>query len=232
MSTSDSANSYVAIVAGGSGALGRATVLAMAAAGWRVVVLDQRPVADLPTGVEFEGCHAGSAEECTQAVQRVVDRHGAIHALAQLVGGYVDGQTIRGSRDSDIQAMLELNFYTTLHLLRAVLPAMQTHRYGRIVTVGSKGAEHPWPGITGYSVAKAAVMNLTQVAAAEGSEHGITANCVLPSILDTPANRSAMPGADYGKWVATTDLAATIVHLCSPQSGGINGQWLRVYARS
>ena len=225
-------NPYIALIAGGAGALGRATVQAMHAAGWQVVVLDRMAPEALPANVHFEACNAGSTDDCLSAVRRVVDRYGAVHALAQLVGGYSDGQTIAGGRDTDIQAMLELNFYTTLHLLRAVLPAMQAARYGRIVTVGSKGAEQPWPGITGYSVAKAAVMNLTQVAAAEGAEYGISANCVLPSIIDTPANRAAMPGAQYGKWVAASELAATITHLCSPQAGSISGQWIRVYARS
>ena len=227
-----SENPYIALVAGGAGALGRATVQSMHAAGWQVVVLDRIVPESLPAGVHFEVCNAGSAEDCLIAIRRVVDRFGAVHALAQLVGGYSDGQTIAGGRDADIQMMLDLNFYTTLHLLRAVLPAMQAAGYGRIVTVGSKGAEQPWPGITGYSVAKAAVMNLTQVAAAEGAEHGVTANCVLPSIIDTPANRAAMPGAQYSKWVAASELAATILHLCSPQAGSISGQWIRVYGRS
>ncbi|MBL4689445.1 MAG: SDR family oxidoreductase [Nannocystaceae bacterium] len=149
-------------------------------------------------------------------------------ALVHLVGGFAMGPLDEATLATYEQQM-DLNVRTTFLLLKHGIAAMRTVGHGRIVTVASKAALEPMAGMGLYGAAKAAVLALTQAAACETKGTGITANTVLPSIIDTPANRAAMGDADAHTWVQPERLAATILFLCSDAGGDLRGSAVRTY---
>jgi NAD(P)-dependent dehydrogenase (short-subunit alcohol dehydrogenase family) len=116
-------------------------------------------------------------------------------------------------------------------MLRAVLPEMRAQGAGRILAIGSRTAVEPQPGVGAYSASKAALVSLVKTVALENKDRGITANVVLPGTMDTPANRAAMPGADFSKWVRPSQIASLLVHLASDQASQISGAVIPVYGR-
>jgi NAD(P)-dependent dehydrogenase (short-subunit alcohol dehydrogenase family) len=151
-----------------------------------------------------------------------------LDALIHLVGGFMMGPTEQVSLDA-WRDHLDLCLTTTFLCCKHALPRMREAGYGRIVTVGSKAALEPMDQMAPYSAAKAGVVALTRVIAAETKGTAITANCVLPSIIDTPANRKAMGDADADKWVKPESLAQTICHLASEAAGDVRGAAIPVY---
>jgi NAD(P)-dependent dehydrogenase (short-subunit alcohol dehydrogenase family) len=129
---------------------------------------------------------------------------------------------------AEFEAMLTLNLRTAFLGSRAAFRAMQPRRRGSIVNVSSLGALRGTAGHAGYAAAKAAVIRLTETLAAEGAPYGIRANVVLPGMIDTPANRAAMPEADRSTWVAPEDIAAVLVFLLSDAARAINGASLPI----
>jgi NAD(P)-dependent dehydrogenase (short-subunit alcohol dehydrogenase family) len=127
---------------------------------------------------------------------------------------------------------MNLNIRSAFLWARAVMPAMVARNRGKIVTISSRAALNVFPGIGVYAASKAALIALTQVLAAEGAPHDVQANVVLPSIIDTPVNRKAMPNADPERWVKPSDLAAVILFLASDAARTINGASIPVYGRS
>jgi NAD(P)-dependent dehydrogenase (short-subunit alcohol dehydrogenase family) len=116
--------------------------------------------------------------------------------------------------------------------VRAALPKMLENGYGRIVAVGSRAGLDVSPGSSAYAVSKAGLNALIRTVAEENKERGVTANVVLPSIIDTPVNRSAMPEADFSRWVTPQSLAQPIVWLASEQAADVTGVLLPVYGRA
>ena len=161
-------------------------------------------------------------------VARVVAMLPRIDAAALLVGGFAMGETAEFAVD-DLRAQLELNVVTAFTVIKHVLPAMRREGYGRIVTVGSRAAVQPTAGMAAYAAAKAGVVALTRAVADEARGTDITANCVLPSIIDTPANRKAMGDTEAERWAKPDRLAQTILHLCSAAAGDIRGAAVPCY---
>jgi NAD(P)-dependent dehydrogenase (short-subunit alcohol dehydrogenase family) len=121
---------------------------------------------------------------------------------------------------------------TAFLMARAAVPAMQQHGWGRIVNISSRVARTVPAGLGAYAVSKAAVITLTEVLAHETREHGITANAILPSVIDTPANRRDMAGADFDRWVKPEEIGNVIRFLASDESGIISGAAIPVYGRA
>jgi NAD(P)-dependent dehydrogenase (short-subunit alcohol dehydrogenase family) len=222
----------VATVGGGTGALGSAVVDRLAADGWSVVVPVRRPPdSGLPAGVTAIPCDLRNPAEVA-ALAVAVGRMGPWRAVINASGGYAGGEAHRID-DEEMIEHLELNFLGPWRLARAGARAMiDQGGGGRIVNVGSRAAVEVAPGQAAYQIAKAALLRLTQVMALELREHDVTVNAVLPSIMDTPANRFAMPNADHSRWVPVERVAATIAWLLSPDADIVSGGAIPVYGRA
>ncbi len=154
-------------------------------------------------------------------VRGVLDTHGRVDALVNGVGGFAGGDLLSTSV-AEWQRIMTLNLTSAMIGCRAVLPAMTAAGSGRIVNIASRAVVPPLGGFIAYTVAKAGVITLTQALARE-VERGITVNAVLPSTMDTPGNRQAMPDADRSEWVSTDAVAEVIAYLASERAGIVSG---------
>ncbi len=222
----------VVVVGGGAGALGSAVVERLLGDGWAVVAPVRRPQdAELPEGVTVVQCDLRIPEE-VEAVAHRVRQVGTWRALVNASGGYSGGEAHRID-DEEMLDSLELNFLGPWRLARTAARAMIEHTQGgRIVNVASRAAVEVASGQAAYQVAKTALVRLTEVMAMELREHRITVNAVLPSVMDTPANRFAMPHADHSQWVAPARVAGAISWLVSEASEVVSGAAIPVYGRA
>jgi NAD(P)-dependent dehydrogenase (short-subunit alcohol dehydrogenase family) len=172
---------------------------------------------------------ATDPESVDRLVSGIVERFGALHVLLNTVGGWGGGKTVSETPVDQWEWMLTLNLRSAFLLSRAVLPHMLDAGWGRIVHTSSKTAVEPRSKEVGYAVAKMGVITLTKVIAREIKGSGVTANVVLPSIIDTPANRQMMSSADTSKWVPPEHIAATMRFLCSDAAASINGDRIPIY---
>jgi NAD(P)-dependent dehydrogenase (short-subunit alcohol dehydrogenase family) len=222
----------VVVVGGGAGALGRAVVERLLGDGWTVVAPVRRPQdADLPAGVTVVRCDLRVAAE-VDAVAAAARQLGSWRALVNASGGYSGGEAHRID-DTEMLDQIELNLLGPWRLARAAARAMiEQARGGRIVNVASRAAVDVAAGQAGYQVAKTALVRLTQVMALELREHGVTVNAVMPSVLDTPANRFAMPNADHDRWVAPARVAGAVAWLLGGDAEVISGAAIPVYGKA
>jgi NAD(P)-dependent dehydrogenase (short-subunit alcohol dehydrogenase family) len=221
----------VAIVTGGAGVVGSALVSLLLEEGAVVVVADRvaPPPARKLTYVETNVSNESSVRVLMEGV---VAEQGRIDALFNVAGGFRYGPAVDELAEADWDAMMELNLKSAFLCIKHVLPVMKRQNYGRIVSVAAR------PGLKGegmlapYAVSKGGVILLTQSVADEVKDFDITANCVMPSVVDTPANRQSMPGADFSNWVAPLDLAEVMVFLGSGRSRAVSGAAVPVYNKA
>lgn len=222
------------IVTGGFGVLGRAVAARLIADGARVTLLDRAPAPldGLPVGVALAIGEIDLSDEaaCVAAVNQVVDQLGAIDGLVNVAGGFT-WETLEGGALASWDRMYAMNVRTAVACSRAVLPHLQARGAGRIVNVGALAALKAGAGMGAYAASKSAVARLTEALAEELKHSGITVNAVLPSILDTPANRADMPAADPAMWVAPEKLAAVIAFLLSDDASAVTGACVPVSGR-
>ena len=222
----------VAIVAGGTGALGQSICLAFLSAGHTVCVPFAVPEetealrarlgpAEAPR-LDAAACDVTDEAAVNRFVAGVVERHGRVDVLVNAVGGFAGGDLASTSL-TEWNRMLTLNLNTAVLGCRAVLPAMTRAGGGRIVNIASRAVVPPQGGFIAYTVSKSAVITLTQALAQEVRAHGITVNAVLPSTMDTPANRQAMPDADRASWVSTDAVALVVAFLASDAAEAVSG---------
>ena len=223
------------LVTGAAGALGRAVVEHFAARGATLALLDRDGDALQALAARVPGVtvlplatNLLDADAVAQAVGQAVSRFGGIAAAVHLAGGFTMGEPVHESATSTWQRMLDLNVNTMLHSAAAVVPVMRRARRGCIVNVGAMSALRGAANMGAYVASKSALMRLTESMSAELREDGINVNAVLPSIIDTPANRAAMPDADPKRWVAPEALAAVIGFLCSDSARAIHGALIPV----
>lgn len=220
----------VIAITGGHGVLGRAVLEAAMADGLKVAVIDHAMGHATPDGVlEVGGVDLTDPAQAGQAIAAVIGRFGRLDALLNIAGGFVWQTTDDAEPAWD--RMHALNVTTALNASRAALPHLKASGEGRIVNVGSAAALKAGAGMGAYGAAKAGVHALTQALAKELKASSVTVNAVLPSIIDTPANRKDMPDADPAQWVAPNDLAAVILFLASPQSRAMTGALVPVTGR-
>jgi NAD(P)-dependent dehydrogenase (short-subunit alcohol dehydrogenase family) len=163
-----------------------------------------------------------------EAFRAAAARFGGIDGLCAIAGGFDMGTSVHETPAEAWERMFDLNVRTLLSSVRAIVPAMVERGRGRIVTIGAQGAMRGGAKMGPYAAAKSSVMRITESMAAELGPSGVTANCVMPSIIDTPENRKAMPKADPAKWVGPEDIAATIAFLLSPAANAVNGALIPV----
>jgi NAD(P)-dependent dehydrogenase (short-subunit alcohol dehydrogenase family) len=162
------------------------------------------------------------------SVSSLVEGMPRVDAAIHLVGGFAMGPTAQFAVE-DLRAQLDINVVTTFLVLKHALRKMQLEGYGRIVTVGSRSAVRPAAQQAAYSASKAAVVAMTQAIAEETRGRDITANCVLPSVIDTSANRASMGETKSDTWVKPASLAEVILFLASPAARDLRGAALPVY---
>jgi NAD(P)-dependent dehydrogenase (short-subunit alcohol dehydrogenase family) len=164
-------------------------------------------------------------------VEQTINKFGRIDALINLVGGYAGGVHLVDTSEADWERMLTLNLKSTFLSCKAVLPHMLKRNYGRIVNTSSRGAVEVGPGAAAYSVSKAGVLTLTRCLAQEVKGHNLTANVVLPGLIDTPQNRQSIPGSDYSEWISPASIAHLMLYLASEEAGAINGAAVPIYGK-
>jgi NAD(P)-dependent dehydrogenase (short-subunit alcohol dehydrogenase family) len=223
----------VVLVTGASGGLGAVVVEAFLAAGATVAGV-ARSIAPRDDGERFVAVAADltTSAGARQAVDETLKKARGIDALVHAMGGFAGGQPVGSTDDATWDSMIGLNLRSAFLIARAVLPHMIQARYGRIVAVGSRTGVEPAATLSAYGVSKAGLNALVQTIALETREQGITANAVLPGIIDTPANRKAMPGADFSHWVTPERIAQQILWLCSEAASDTSGALIPIYGRS
>jgi NAD(P)-dependent dehydrogenase (short-subunit alcohol dehydrogenase family) len=226
------------MITGAAGNLGRAVAGSFLAEGAKLVLVDlHRASLEEAFGAEnerrlFAPANLLKQEQVNLAVQAALARFGRIDVLCNLAGGFRMGEPVHEIADENWDFLFEVNGRTLLHAVRAVVPGMIEIGGGKIVNVGAFSAQKGLALMGAYSAAKDSVIRLTEAMAAELRDKNINVNCVLPTIIDTPQNRAAMPGVDPSRWVAPEDLASAIAFLASNGARAIHGAALPVTALS
>ena len=227
----------VALVTGGSGALGQAITHRFLADGAVVCVpwIVERERERLEASVDaaararlmLERCDVGDDAALAAVVERVLERHGRIDVLVTAVGGFAMGGLVDTDR-ATWDTQLTLNLTTTYVAARAVLPAMLSAGSGRIIAVASRAVVPPAAGFIAYTVAKAGVIAFVLALSQETRGRGVTVNAVLPSTMDTPGNRAAMPDVDPKTWTPVDAVADAIAYLGAESSAHVTGTLMSV----
>jgi len=226
------------MMTGAAGNLGRAVGAAFADLGANLALVDQhRERLDQVFGTETERqlfLPANLLEQASvdAAVGKAIGRFKRIDVLCNLAGGFRMGGPVHETAEETWNFLLDVNARTVLNTARAVVPRMLASGGGKIVNVGAYAAQKGAAGMGAYAASKSAVIRLTESMAAELREKNINVNCVLPTIIDTPENRAAMPGADPRRWIAPQDLASIVLFLASDASRAIHGAAIPVTALS
>jgi NAD(P)-dependent dehydrogenase (short-subunit alcohol dehydrogenase family) len=224
-------NGKVVVVTGAMGALGRVVVQTAVDRGARVAAFDfaAAALAATPNLLPLGHVDLADAAQATAAIGSVATHFGGLDALVNVAGGFVY-ETVADGDVKSWQHMYQLNTLTALNACRAAIPHLMKSPAGRIVNVGAMGALQAGVGMGPYAASKSAVHRLTETLAAE-LKGKVNVNAVLPSTIDTPANRASMPGADFAKWVTPQELAHVILFLVSDEASAVTGALLPVAGR-
>jgi NAD(P)-dependent dehydrogenase (short-subunit alcohol dehydrogenase family) len=216
------------LVAGGTGHLGVAVVRELVASGYEVaatciVEAERERLASEPVElIEADLFDPAAADAAVAAVSE-------LEAAVNLVGGFADGPLVHETDPDQFARLMRLNVTPAFLVARAAVPRLLERGGGAFVGVSARTALRPYPGAAAYSTSKAAVLALIQALDVEYRREGIRCNAILPSVIDTPANREAMPDADHSKWVAPEQIAKVIRFLVSDDSAPISGAAVPVY---
>jgi NAD(P)-dependent dehydrogenase (short-subunit alcohol dehydrogenase family) len=226
-----------AIVTGGTGGLGSAVVERLLADGWRVVVpwIVERELERLEPrdGLELVQADLFEAAPVEAVVGRATAEPAApLRGVVNLVGGFAAGGRVHETPLEEFEDQFRLNLRPTYLVTRAALPHLIEAGAASIVCVGTRAALVPFKGAAGYIASKAAVIAYSRAVAVEYRDDGVRCNAILPSVIDTPANRAAMPNADHDRWVKPAEIAGVIAHLLSDESTPTSGAAIPVYGRA
>jgi NAD(P)-dependent dehydrogenase (short-subunit alcohol dehydrogenase family) len=221
----------VIVVTGALGALGKVVVEAALKRGARVGGLDHAPSRMQPTPerIELGGVDLSDAAQAKRAIEAAARHFGRIDVLINIAGGFTF-ETVADGDPASWQRMYALNVLTALNASRAAIPYLAVSPAGRIVNIGAMGALQAGPGMGAYAASKSGVHRLTEALSAEWKGK-ITVNAVLPSTIDTAANRAGMPKADFSKWVTPLELAEVILFLASDAASAVTGALIPVSGR-
>jgi NAD(P)-dependent dehydrogenase (short-subunit alcohol dehydrogenase family) len=227
--------SRVLVITGASGVLGSAVALAVVAQGDRVALIDHAQhtphgLADGEDVLILGGVDLTDADAAKAAVDAAAARFGGLDAVLNIAGGF-SWETVADGGAETWRKLFKLNLETAANVCRAAIPHLKASKAGRIVNVGANGAVKAALGMGAYAASKAGVHRLTEALAEELKGDGVTVNAVLPSIIDTPANRADMPKADFASWVRPGELAAVVLFLASPQASAVTGALIPVTGR-
>lgn len=227
----------VVIVTGANGDLGTATAEVFARAGAKLGLLGRNlerlkeafPNYNDPDKSIFLVADLTQKAATEAAVNRAVDHFGRIDVLVNTAGGYRGGKPVHEMPADQWDFMLDLNARSVLHACQAVIPTMLKQKRGKIISFGSKSALNSRARNAAHGASKAAVLRLSESMSAELKTQGINVNCILPSTLDTPSNRKAMPNADTSRWVSPEAIVDVILFLASDKARAIHGAAVPVF---
>jgi NAD(P)-dependent dehydrogenase (short-subunit alcohol dehydrogenase family) len=216
------------VLTGASGNLGKAVAAAFAERGARLVLINRQREALTAAFGELKDAALVPADlldrkQCQAAFEAAVQRFGRVDVLCHLAGGFRAGEAVHETADSTWNFLFDLNARTLVNIAHPVVPHMIERGGGKIVNVGAYAAQKGVAQMGAYCASKSSVIRLTEAMSAELKEKNINVNCVLPTILDTPENRAAMPDADPARWVSPQALAEVIVFLASDAARALHG---------
>jgi NAD(P)-dependent dehydrogenase (short-subunit alcohol dehydrogenase family) len=232
--------SKIALITGGTGGLGRAVTLAFLHEGASVIATyikkDEadglRDAVGPNAHLELLPLDAADEAACRALVDGITARHGHLDILVNTIGGYAGGKALWEIDPRTYQLMLTLNVHAGFNLARAVVPAMLKQKSGAIVNIAAKAAYDHAAGAAAYAASKSAALALFDCLAQDVKGKGVRVNSVLPSIIDTDANRKDMPNADFSKWPKPEEIAQVILFLCSDDAKVVHGAAIPVYGQS
>jgi NAD(P)-dependent dehydrogenase (short-subunit alcohol dehydrogenase family) len=233
----------VAVITGGTGALGRAVGERFLEEGARIavpwIVEAEVPLFNNRMGSRFPSANfflskvdVGDEQQITKFIDETVRKMSRIDILVNLVGGFWGGKTSAETTIAEWQAMFDLNLKPTFLCCRAIVPLMQKNKFGRIVSVSSRTGLLGAGEFAAYAIAKGTIKTFTASLAEEVLNDNVLVNAIAPSTIDTEANRKAMPNAKHENWVKPEDIAKTIAYLCSEQNQVTSGTVVPVYGRA
>jgi NAD(P)-dependent dehydrogenase (short-subunit alcohol dehydrogenase family) len=239
----DRSASPAAIVTGGTGALGSVVAGAFRNAGYRVAVTyraeaEWKSMAAASRAAVEAGRLLGQSADLTDedsvhaAVERAAGAFGRLDALIHVAGGYAGGMPLEATESRTIRAMLDTNLWSAFLAAKHVIPHAKKQGRGRLLFVSSRGAVECYPGAAAYAAAKLGLHALVQTLAKELKRDGVTANAILPSLMDTPANRAAMPDAAFDDWVKPEAVADLLLFLASDAAAATSGALVPIYGRA
>jgi NAD(P)-dependent dehydrogenase (short-subunit alcohol dehydrogenase family) len=225
----------IVLVTGGTGALGRAITTAFIASDALVVssyVVD-REIEQLKrenkSVVELIKADVTKEQEVEKLVSNIISKHGRIHALVNVVGGYLGGKSVSELDEKEWDLMMTMNLKSAFLISKHVMPQMVSLKYGKIMHVSSRTGLKSSGYDSAYAASKSGLIRLVESLSEEVKESNINVNCIMPSTIDTEANRRAMPTADPSKWVKPQDLANVVLFLCSDEANVITGAAIPTY---
>ena len=229
------------VITGGTGGLGTALVRRLIYEDYRLAITYLMPDEAAEFEEEFDvdedrillsRVDSTNPEAVNSLMKDVADRWGSIHGLCALVGGWAGGRDVDETDDLRLERMLDLNLRSAFYATRAAIPYLKESGWGRILLVGSRAAVDYPASQAAFNIAKAGVVALAKSAATELDGTGVTANVLMPSVIDTPATRASLPYADYVTWPTPDEIASVAHFLLSDEAGVMNGALVPVYGRA
>ena len=225
----------IVLVTGGTGALGRAITLAFVECNATVIssYVNEREIEQIKTetksAVQLIKVDITKAEEVDKLISSVVGKYGHIHILVNVVGGYLGGKSIYQVEEKEWDLMMTLNLKSAFLISKFVVPQMISSKYGKIIHVSSRTGLRSEGYDSAYAASKSGLIRLVESLSEETKGSNINVNCIMPSIIDTGANRKAMPAADFNKWLKPGDLANVVLFLSSEEAKVITGAAIPTY---
>jgi len=224
----------VVLITGGTGALGRAVVEAFTSSNATSIAtyVTDREAENAKTKIgalELVKADMTKEDQVRKLVSQVVQKHGRIDVLVNVVGSYIGGKTVSELEESEWDKMMNLNLKSAFLISKHVLPIMTHAKQGKMIHISSRTGLKSSGYDSAYAASKSGLIRLVESISEEVKEYGINVNCILPSVIDTDTNRKAMPNSDFSKWVKTGDLASLVLFLCSEEAKFINGAAIPAY---
>src|ERR1700730_908584 len=224
----------VVLITGAKGGLGTFVTQRFLASGATVVGVERSISQEDFPAPNFVALPADLTKStaAASAISALVDRYRRLDVLVHLLGGFAGGTPVAETDDATWERLRDLNLTSAFYILRAAIPHLRKSGSGRIVAIGSLAAVEPHAGLAAYVTFKSALVSLVRTVALENKDAGLTANVVLPGTMDTPANRKAMPGADFSKWLEPVDVADLILWLADERAKNITGTAIPIDSRA
>ena len=225
----------VVLITGGTGALGRAVAQAFGTSNATTVVTyiieeEREDVkSKIKTIAELVKADITKEDQAKKLVSHVIKTYDRIDVLVNVVGGYLGGKTVAELDETEWDKMMSMNLKSAFLISKHVIPLMVAAKHGKMVHISSRTGLKSDGYDSAYSASKSGLIRLVESISEEVKEHNINVNCILPSTIDTEANRNAMPNSDSSKWVKTEDLANLVLFLCSDEAKVINGAAIPAY---
>ena len=216
------------LITGATGGLGSAVVQQFLSSGHTVIGVARSWKSAVPHQLIALTADLTNPEECA----RIASQAGPLDAVVHVMGGFAGGSPVQETSIAEWDHMMNLNLRSAFLIFRSVLPGMLERRHGRLVAIASRAALEPAARLSAYAVSKAGLLHLMRTLAVELKGTGVTSNVLLPSTIDTPENRRAMPSADYTKWVSPDSIAKVVDWLASDAAADVNGAALPLYGEA